>query len=199
GLGPVSEMAGASSCLNSAVPEPLPDLRVTHYSHAVPGCYCTELGVNTTGAAISWAVKAFGYATYGELSADAQRCPRRLQRAARPGGGRSAGATTAADAVDAAPLFLPYLGDGERDDPSARAGFIGLSDRHSRPELAFAVIEGVALGVRAVLQVLARAGSPLAGLLVGGRGARGGLSRPVQAGLARPPGPGPRPHPARRA
>src|SRR5262249_57201844 len=94
GPGPVSEMAGASSCLNSAVPEPLPDLRVTHYSHTVPGCYCTELGVNTTGAAISWAVKTLGYATYGELSADAQRCRRRLQRAARPGGGRSAWPTT---------------------------------------------------------------------------------------------------------
>jgi len=169
-------MAGASSCLNSAVPEPLPDLRVTHYGHVVPDCYCTELGVNTTGAAISWAVKALGYATYGELSADAQRCRRRLQR-----GG--AGLVAAADAVDAAPLFLPYLGDGERDDPSARAGFIGLSDRHSRPELAFAVIEGVALGVRAVLQILAEAGSPPAELRVGGGGARLDLSGQIKADL----------------
>jgi len=166
------------------VPEPLPDLRVTHYSHTVPGCYCTELGVNTTGAAISWAVKALGYTTYGELTADARRCRQRLQRAARPGGGgRSAGATTPADAADAAPLFLPYLGDGERDDPSARAGFIGLSDRHGRPELAFAVIEGVALGVRAVLQVLERAGSPLAELRVGGGGARLDLSGQIKADL----------------
>ena len=35
--GPVSEMAGASSCLNSVVLSPLADLRVTHYSHVVPG------------------------------------------------------------------------------------------------------------------------------------------------------------------
>jgi xylulokinase len=179
--GPVSEMAGASSCLNSAVLEPLPDLRVTHYSHTVPGCYCTELGVNTTGAAISWAVKTLGYASYGELSADAQRCRRRLQRARRHGG--RAGATTAACAVDAAPLFLPYLGDGERDDPLARAGFIGLSDRHSRPELAFAVIEGVALGVHAVLQILEQAGSPLTELRVGGGGARLDLSGQIKADL----------------
>ena len=170
--GPVSEMAGASSCLNSAVPEPLPDLRVTHYCHTVPGTFCTELGVNTTGAAISWAVRALGYDTYEVLSADAQRCRRRLQRAA-----------TAADAVAAAPLFLPYLGDGERDDPTARAGFIGLSDRHSRPELAFAVIEGVALGVRAVLQILQQAGSPLAELRVGGGGARIDLSGQIKADL----------------
>jgi xylulokinase len=174
--GPVSEMAGASSCLNSAVLEPLLDLRVTHYSHTVPGCYCTELGVNTTGAAISWAVKTLGYASYEELSADAQRCRRRLQH-----GGR-AGATTA-HAVDAAPLFLPYLGDGERDDPSARAGFIGLSDRHDRPQLAFAVIEGVALGVHAVLRILEQAGSSLTELRVGGGGARLDLSGQIKADL----------------
>jgi sugar (pentulose or hexulose) kinase len=174
GPGPVSEMAGASSCLNSAVPEPLPDLRVTHYSHTVPGCYCTELGVNTTGAAISWAVRALGYASFAGLSADAERCRRRLPRAIRKAG---------ASAVAVAPLFLPYLADGERDDPSARAGFIGLSDRHSRPELAFAVIEGAALGVRSVLQVLAAAGSPLAELRVGGGGARLGLSGQTKADL----------------
>jgi xylulokinase len=176
GPGPVSEMAGASSCLNSAVPEPLPDLRVTHYSHAVPGCYCTELGVNTTGAAITWAVKALGYGTYAELAADAGRCRRRLQRRARAGAGP-------AGAVDAAPVFLPYLGDGERDDPSARAGFLGLSDRHGRQELAFAVIEGVALGVRSVLQILERAGSPLAELRVGGGGGRLELAGQTKADL----------------
>ncbi len=184
GPGPVSEMAGASSCLNSAVPEPLPDPRVTHYSHTVPGCYCTELGVNTTGAAISWAVRALGYTSYAELAADAERCRRRLQRAARKGGGGTGGAGAGAgNALTAAPLFLPYLGDGERDDPSARAGFIGLSDRHGRPELAFAVIEGAALGVRSVLRVLAAAGSPLAELRVGGGGARLGLSGQVKADL----------------
>jgi xylulokinase len=175
--GPVSEMAGASSCLNSAVLEPLADLRVTHYSHAVPGCYCTELGVNTTGAAISWAVRTLGYASYEELSADAQRCRRRLQH-----GGR-AGAATMGNAVGAAPLLLPYLGDGERDDPSARAGFLGLSDRHSRPELAFAVIEGVALGVHAVLQILEEAGSSLTELRVGGGGARLDVSGQIKADL----------------
>jgi xylulokinase len=200
GPGPVSEMAGASSCLNSAVPEPLADLRVTHYSHVVPDCFCTELGLNTTGAAIGWAVKVLGYPGYGELAADAERFRRRLLRAARPavatgtaGPAGPAGAAGAAgggaspsrrgSAADAAPLFLPYLGDGERDDPAARAGFIGLSDRHDRPALAFAVIEGVALGVRSVLQVLEHAGSPLTELRVGGGGARLGLAGQLKADL----------------
>lgn len=154
--GNVSEMAGASSCLNSVVPDPLADLRVTHYRYLVPDCYCTELGVNTTGAAIDWAVRRLGYADHAELAADAERHHRRVGRL---------------DPIDAAPLFLPYLGDGERDDPSVRAGFLGLSDRHDRAALAFAVLEGVALGVTAVVRELAEAGSPAGELRVGGGGA----------------------------
>jgi sugar (pentulose or hexulose) kinase len=173
--GPVSEMAGASSCLNSVVLSPLPDLRVTHYSHVVPDCFSTELGVNTTGAAISWAVRALGYPGFGELAADAERFRRRLRR-----GGGARGATPA---VEAAPLFLPYLGDGERDDPTARAGFVGLSDRHDRAALAFAVVEGVALAVRSVLAVLEQAGSPLTELRTGGGGARIDLAGQLKADL----------------
>jgi xylulokinase len=85
--------------------------------------------------------------------------------------------------VEAAPLFLPYLGDGERDDPTARAGFVGLSDRHDRAALAFAVIEGVALAVRSVLAVLEQAGSPLSELRTGGGGARIDLAGQLKADL----------------
>jgi xylulokinase len=173
--GPVSEMAGASSCLNSAVPSPLPDLRVTHYSHAVPGCYCTELGVNTTGAAVSWAARVLGYPGADALAADAARFDGRLRR----GLGRADGAA----ATDAAPLFLPYLGDGERDDPGARGTFLGLSDRHDRAALGFAVVEGAALAVRAVLRVLAQAGPPVSELRVGGGGARLTLAGQLKAAL----------------
>jgi sugar (pentulose or hexulose) kinase len=141
----------------------------------VPGCFSTELGVNTTGAAISWAVRALGYPGFGELAADAERFRRRLRRGV---GGRGA-----VPAVEAAPLFLPYLGDGERDDPAARAGFVGLSDRHDRAALAFAVIEGVALAVRSVLAVLEQAGSPLSELRTGGGGARIDLAGQLKADL----------------
>jgi xylulokinase len=155
GPGPVSEMAGASSCLNSVVAEPLGDLRVTHYSYVAPGWYCTELGVNTTGAAWDWAVNRLGYPGHDALAAEAERHYRRMARVAVP-------------AVEAAPLFLPYLGDGERDDPSARAAFIGLSERHDRGALAFAVIEGVALAVATVLGAFGEAGAPVDELRVGG-------------------------------
>jgi xylulokinase len=72
----------------------------------------------------------------------------------------------------AAPLFLPYLGDGERDDPALRAGFVGLSDRHGRDELAYALLEGLAFGIAETLSVLQAGGSPLDELRVAGGGAR---------------------------
>jgi len=172
--GPISEMAGASSCLNSVVPSPLADLRVTHYSYVMPDRFCTEVGVNTTGAAISWAAGALGYPDLAALASEAERFRRGLQRRARD---------TTGTGLDAAPLFLPYLGDGERDDPTARGSFVGLSGRHERAALAFAVIEGVALAVRSVLTVLEQAGSPLRELRVGGGGARIELAGQLKADL----------------
>ena len=166
--GVTSEMAGASSCLNSLLASPLDDQRVTHYSYVTPGLYSTELGVNTTGAALDWAVRRLGYRSHAELAGEAERHARRLARLGP---------------LDGAPLFLPYLGDGERDDPALRAGLVGLSDRHGRPALAFAVLEGIALGVAAVLRVLDQAGSPVRELRVGGGGANTRLVGQLKADL----------------
>ncbi len=58
-----------------------------------------------------------------------------------------------ADPIAAAPLFLPYLGDGERNDVTLRGGFIGVADRHGRDALAYAVLEGVAFSVASVIEL----------------------------------------------
>jgi sugar (pentulose or hexulose) kinase len=158
--GPISEMAGSSSCLNSVVATPLADPRVTHYSHVIPEVYCTELGLNTTGGAVQWAVTRLGFDGYDSVEAAAGRVHDRLRAGA---GG---------DALEAAPLFLPYLGDGERDDVRLRAAFVGLSDRHGRDELAYAVLEGVAFGVAETIAILSAAGSSCEELRVAGGGAR---------------------------
>ncbi|MDP9224109.1 MAG: FGGY family carbohydrate kinase, partial [Actinomycetota bacterium] len=133
--GPLSEMAGSSSCLNSAVTEPATDLRITHYNHVVPDRYTTELGLNATGASIEWAVSRFGYSGFEELSNDIETYRARVIEEGP------------SDPLSIAPLYLPYLGDGERDDPTARAALLWLSDRHSRAAIAYAIAEGVALGV----------------------------------------------------
>ncbi len=105
--GPISEMAGASSCLNSIVPEPLGDPVVTHYSHVLPDRFCTELGVNTTGAAVQWALSRLAFEDYATLESAAAHLHTALREGAH------------ADPIAAAPLFLPYLGDGERNDVCA--------------------------------------------------------------------------------
>ncbi|HET8950169.1 MAG TPA: FGGY family carbohydrate kinase [Solirubrobacteraceae bacterium] len=166
--GPFSEMAGASSCLNSIVHEPLSEPRVTHYSHVTPGVYCTEIGLNTTGAAVRWAVEQLRFESFAELDERAARVHGNL----RAGGG---------DARAVAPLFLPYLGDGERDDPALRAGFVGVTDRHGRDELAYAVLEGVALGIEETLAVLTGAGAPLDELRVAGGLTRMRALGPIKA------------------
>ena len=171
GAGPVSEMAGSSSCFNSVVAEPLPDRDVTHYpSITGPRGYVTEVGINTTGEAVDWLVGLF----YGRV--------------------RRAGYTRLEQAVAGSPpgagglVFAPVLGDGERDDPALRGAVTGLSLRHDRGAVARAALEGIACGVRARLQYPGpdvRAGHRTPGVRRG-RG-HGGLE-PDQGGRHRDPG-----------
>jgi len=156
--GPVSEMAGSSSCFNSVVAEPLPDLDVTHYpSITSRDGYVTEVGINTTGEALDWLAMLF----YAGSS-----------RAPRPSDYDRLGKAAAASPPGAGGLvFAPVLGDGERDDPALRGAVTGLSLRHDRGAVARATLEGIACGVRARLETLARTSAPATELRVSGGGA----------------------------
>lgn len=73
-----------------------------------------------------------------------------------------------------APIFLPYL-SGERtphNDPLAKGAFIGLSQSHDAAALAYAVIEGVAFGLRDGLAALRGTGDLPRELALVGGGAR---------------------------
>jgi xylulokinase len=152
--GPVSEMAGSSTCLNAAVRHPLAVLEVTHYPHVVPGPYTTETGINTTGAAVSWVADLL-YAPRGRRArpADYARLDEEVARV--PAG---------ADGV----LALPVLGDGERTDAGLRAAITGLSLRHGRAVLARALLEGVAFAIRDQLELLRQGGATVTQLRVSG-------------------------------
>jgi xylulokinase len=169
--GPVSEMAGSSSCFNSVVPEPLADLDITHYPSAVDDHgYVTEVGLNTTGEALDWLAQLFY-----------DRKPRRddfarIEHAA-------AAAPSGADGL----LFAPVLGDGERDDPALRGTAAGLSLRHDRNAWARATLEGVAFGVRARLETLERASTKATELRVSGGGARIALWNQIKADVTGTP------------
>jgi sugar (pentulose or hexulose) kinase len=152
--GPVSEMAGSSTCLNTVVERPLDDVAITHYTHVVPAGFTTETGINTTGAAIGWlAGLLYGGRGGRPSSADFQRLDAEAA-AVEPG----------SDGV----IALAVLGDGDRTDPDLRGAFIGLSERHGRGVLARAMLEGVALAIRGQLSLLAGAGAPVSELRISG-------------------------------
>jgi xylulokinase len=154
--GPVSEMAGSSTCLNTVVREPTTDLAVTHYPSAVgPEGYVTEVGINTAGEAVDWlASLTYGGRSGRPRTADFELLDREAGEVDPGAGGL---------------LFVPVLGDGERDDPTLRGAAIGLSIRHDRRALARAALEGVAFAIRAHVERLGRASTPATEMRVSGR------------------------------
>ena len=165
--GPVSEMAGSSTCLNAAVRTPLDVLEVTHYPHVIAGRYTTETGINTSGSAVAWVADGW----YGG-------------RRGRAGAGDYARLDAEAAAVPAGAegvLALPVLADGERTDPALRGAFAGLSLRHGRAVVARAMLEGVAFAIRDQLDLLRQGGLPVDELRVSGGDARLGSWNRIKA------------------
>jgi xylulokinase len=162
-VGELSDMAGTSTCLNSPVAAPLSDLRIANYCHVVPEQWCTELGLNASGAALEWLASRF--ASPGQSPAFAE-----IEHAA---------AESAAGANGL--LFLPYIADGERFNPTLRGGFYGLSLRHSGGDLARSVLEGVAFAIREHLETMSEAGAPVHEIHVSGGGALSSLWNQIKA------------------
>jgi xylulokinase len=156
--GPVSEMAGSSTCLNAVVTEVLPVPAITHYPHVVGGELTTETGINTTGAAVAWLADLAYGGRLGRATAD-DYARLDTSAAATPAGG---------DGL----LVLPVLGDGERTDPDQRGAVVGLSLRHDRGAIARAVMEGVAFAIRDQLDQLRQGGVVPTELRVSGGDAR---------------------------
>jgi xylulokinase len=165
--GPVSEMAGSSTCLNAAVRQPLSVLEVTHYPHVVAGPFTTETGINTTGAAIAWIADLL-YAPRGRRASGPDYARLDHEAAAVPPG---------ADGV----LALPVLADGERTDPYLRAAFTGVSLRHDRAVLARAMMEGVAFAIRDQLDLIRAGGAHVTELRVSGGDTRLGTWNRIKA------------------
>ena len=80
-------------------------------------------------------------------------------------------------------LYLPYLATAAtpRWNANARSAFIGLSFAHGRGEMARAVMEGVALEIRDIMQVWLAAGVPVDLLRLGGGATRSALWNQIQA------------------
>jgi len=80
-------------------------------------------------------------------------------------------------------LYLPYLATAAtpRWNADARSAFIGLSLAHGRAELTRAVMEGVALEIRDIIEGWFRAGMHVDTLRIGGGATRSALWNRIQA------------------
>lgn len=130
-----------------------------------PGSRTLAAGMATSGSLTSWLQEVTGGAPFETLVAEAAATP--------PG----------ADGV----VVLPYFA-GERTpifDPRARGVFAGLTLRHTRGHLFRAVYEGIAFGIRQILDHLDSSGEPVERLVAVGGGTQGGLWTQVVTDVTR--------------
>ncbi|MFC8504744.1 FGGY-family carbohydrate kinase [Pedococcus sp. NPDC057267] len=112
-------------------------------------------GMSTSGSLTSWVQELTGGAPFEQLVAEASALP--------PG----------SDGL----VLLPYFA-GERTpifDPRARGVVAGLSLRHGRGHLFRAVYEGIAYGIRQIVEFLDGEQTPIDRLVAVGGGTQGGL------------------------
>jgi xylulokinase len=166
--GPASVVLGTSGVVFAATDSYEHDARARLHAfcHAVPGAWHVMGVMLSAAGSLEWLRGVVG-GDYGDLLAEAADWP--------PG----------AEGL----LFAPYLA-GERTphpDPDARGAFAGLSGRHDRGALTRAVLEGVAFGLRDVLDLVSELGRrPPSGRVSGG-GARSELWLKIVASVLEVP------------
>lgn len=120
-----------------------------------PGTTTMAAGMSTSGSLTSWVQTLTGDAPFEQLVTEASAVP--------------AGSNGL--------LLLPYFA-GERTpifDPRARGLVLGLTLTHTRGDLFRAVYEGIAFGIRQIIEFLDQPESPVAKLFAVGGGTQGGL------------------------
>ena len=120
---------------------PNPAQAMHAFCHALPGRWHQMSVMLSAASAVSWAARNFGFSDEAALfeAASAMRLESRAQ----------------------APLFLPYL-SGERtphNNPHAAAQLGGLTSAHGRSDIAYAIVEGVSLGLLDGFNTLSLPGS----------------------------------------
>ena len=154
---------GTSAWISISTLAPLPDpwQRTMTFHHVHPQRYAPMGVQQMAGGAREWAWKALDGG--GLLDLDAA--------AAQVGPG--------ADGL----IFLPYL-MGERSpwwNPLARGAYVGLAMQHGKPHMARAVLEGVAFGLRQILDALRQQAEGITAMRLIGGGGKSPLWRQVLA------------------
>ena len=141
-----------------------PDLAVHSFCHALPDTWHLMSVMLSAASCVDWACRLTGAASVAALLHEAEH---------------DAGSV-------ALPWFLPYL-SGERtphNDPYAKGVFYGLTHRHSRPELARAVLEGVGFGLADGIDAVDASGMEAERITLIGGGARSAYWRQMLADIS---------------
>jgi xylulokinase len=158
---------GSSSWIAVTAEQPLydPQLRTFTFAHLDPKLYFPTGTMQSAGGSFDWLERLLRgegeTPLYDEMSAAA---------ASVEPGARGL-------------LFLPYL-IGERSphwNPLARGVFVGLTMSHGRAEMARAVLEGVALNLKMILDAFLEQGAVIQAMRLIGGGARSALWRQILA------------------
>ncbi len=167
---------GASSWIALATEKPIydPDYKTFTFGHVVPGMVMPTGTMQAAGASYQWTRDQLAA---GEIQAaeSLKVSPyelMNLQAAKSPVGARGL-------------LFLPYL-LGERSprwNPRARGAFIGLTIRHTRADMMRAVLEGITMNLRVILDAFRAQGAQIEAMRLIGGGAQGRFWNQLMADL----------------
>lgn len=167
---------GSSSWIALSTPKPIydPEYRTFTFGHVIPNMVMPTGTMQAAGASYQW--------TRDQLALLEKETAARL--------GISSYELINLQIEKVAPgseglFFLPYL-LGERSprwNPYARGAFIGLTIRHSRAHMFRAVLEGVTMNLRVILDAFRNQGTNIDAMRVIGGGARGRVWNQIMADL----------------
>ena len=167
---------GSSSWIALASQHPIydPHQKTFTFGHVVPGMFMPTGTMQAAGASYQWmrdqlgpletqAAAALGISPYELMNLAAEKSP------------------VGANGL----IFLPYL-MGERSprwNTRARGAFIGLTIRHTRADMIRAVLEGVTLNLRVILDAFRAQGTAISAMRLIGGGARGRFWNQMMANI----------------
>ncbi len=172
--GPAYTYIGSSAWISFAARRPIydPKRRIFNFAHMVPGLFVPTGSMQAAGGSYRWLRQEICGLEGREADETGEDVYEIMNRRAAesPPGARGL-------------LFLPYL-QGERSpywNPKARGAFVGLQITHTRADLIRAVLEGIALHLRAILETYTESGARIDEVIVIGGGAKGALLRQILA------------------
>jgi xylulokinase len=167
---------GSSSWIGIATKKPIydPQYRTFNWAHLVPDLFTPTGTMQTAGGSYQWtrdqlcpleviSANQIDVSPYELMNLIAEKSPL---------GARGL-------------IFLPYL-LGERSphwNPNARGAFVGLTMTHTHSDMIRAVLEGIALNLRVILEAFQNQGARIDAMRVIGGGARSRLWNQIMANV----------------